>query len=1000
MSWLTKIALKKRWVTFLVVGLLTIASIWATVTLKREMIPDIELPMTTVLCIYPQASAEEIMNQVTVPIEGTISDIEGLKHIISTSSEGMSMTIAEFEFGTDMERVNEIISQNLSELEFPEEVRQLPSKMPEIETNPTIYPININTMPVVTLSLVGDLPPDKLREIAVTDIMPRLGTIEGVFNVGVEGGDKDAVTIDLNPGKMNEFGISTAQVAGILAANQFNSLSEVENAPLGADAVVLSDIAGIEFGPRTVISRTDGNPSVSILVMKGADANTVEVATAINDEVAKINETLGDDAELITVMDQSQFINDSINELAREAITGAILAIIVVFLFLMVFRASLITAVSIPLSVLLGFLAMRAWGITINILTLSAMTIAVGRVIDDSIVMLEVIFRHLKEGDDFKEAAMKGAREIAAPVTSATIATIVIFIPLAFVGGIVGELFVPFALTVTFAMIASLLVALTVVPALSKLLTSSIKVPAIEEEKRKLKGDAWYQRGYNSALRWSLGHRTAIIGISAALFVGSLALLPVIGTSFIPPMGEKMLTVNIEMPPGSSLKDTQEIAMQVEEILNENDQVLRYSITAGASTSLVGGLTTLMGGDGNTAIIMAFLDDDADLEMEADELRRACQEIAGESTFTVSTGEAMMLEMTSGLDIFIRGEKHDDITDVTNQLLADFEDIEGITNIEVTFASIEPKLNIEPDMGKLMTSGLPMQQLQQLEKEFLLMMQGGTVAQVNIEGESYDIFLEGVVSNLDSVETAKNLRVGWPKSVVLGDIAAVELVNQPTSIQRIDQKMAANVTGIITARDVGAVNRAIQEKIDALTLPPGVEITPGGVTEEMGDTFHDMEIAIIIAIVLTLVVMIVTFRSVRNSFIIIVSLPMASIGAFLALLITGNTLSASGLMGILMLVGIVLTNAIVLISVVEQLRKEGKSVQDALIEGGHTRLRPILMTAVTTMIAMVPLAIGLGEGIVMASELAIVVLGGLFSSTFLTLLVIPAIYSLVYDRRR
>ena len=992
MSFLTKLSLHKRWLTFLVVAIVTLVSIWATVTLKQELIPDIELPVTSVVTVYPQASPEEVINKVSVPVEGAVSDIDGLKHLISTASEGMSLTLAWFEFGTDMDEVNSIIGHNLSEVVLPPEVRSLPAKMPQLEENPRLFPININMMPVVMLSLSGDLPPDELQEVAVSKVIPRLESIEGVYHVGVDGGTREKVLVNLDPEKMTRVGISISQVAGILATNQCNSLSDIESIPMGTDALVLKDVADVELGllPGEALSRTNGRPSVRIMVMKDAEANTVEVANAVVAEAGSIGDALGDEVQLLTVVDQSEFIEESISDLARTAVIGFLLAAIVVFLFFRAFRASLVTAISIPLSIMIGFLAMRGFGTTINILTLSAMAIAVGRVIDNSIVVLEVIHRRIQQGEGFKEAALSGVKEVIAPITSATLATVVIFIPLALIGGIVGELFIPFALTITFALIASLLVALTVVPALSNFPLSA-KVEAGES-------NAWYHRVYTAMLRWSLAHRVIVLLVAVLLFFGSFALMPIIGTTFIPEMSEKILMVEVEAPPEA---DLEEAATRVEEILGKNPRVLTYQTTIGTSTSLIGGFSTLLGGGTNTVSIMVYLDSDADLEQEAVELRKAGEGLVKGATITISTTETMASNIgISGLSISIHGEDYDGIADTTGRLLAELSDVEGLANIEAEIAIVEPKLSIKPDQGKLMTSGLPMEQLQQLEREFYLMMRGGTVAQADIDGNSYEVFLGGIMQDLGSAETAKMLRVGYPKSVALGDIATVEFKEQVTSIRRVDGTLAAKITASITAKDVGAVNRAVQEKIDALPLVPGVEINPGGVAKEMEETFSSMYIALAIAILLAYAVLVVSLRSFRNPFIIMISLPLASIGALLGLLISGRPLGASGMMGVLMLVGIVLTNAIMLITYVEQLRKSGMGSYDALIEAGRIRLRPILMTAITTMIAMLPLALGLGAGTIMSAELAVVVIGGLFSSTLLTLLVIPVIYSLFSGLRR
>ena len=995
MSWLTKIAMKKRWLTFLIVAIVTGVSIWSTITLKMELIPDIELPITSIIAIYPQAKPEEVMNKVAIPIEGAIADIEGLDQLISTCSEGNAFTFAMFDYGTDMGKVNDTINQNLDALDLPPEVRDLPETMTQLQDNPQVYAIDINMLPVVTLSLSGDLSTEELQQISTSEVIPRLAGIEGVYHVGIEGVGAEKVLVSLDPGKMGQYGISMLQVAGILGMSQYSSLSQIENTPIVPDALLIKDIAGVDLGPApgTSISRTNGQPSLSINVMKEAEANTVRVANAIMDEVENIKNTLGDGVNFTTVLDQSEYIEDSINDLTRNAIIGCVLAVIVVFLFLMAFRASLVTAISIPLSILISFLVMRWTGITINILTLSALAIAVGRVIDNSIVVLEVIYRRMQQGEGFRDAALNGVREIAAPITSSTIATVVIFIPLAFVGGIVGELFIPFALTITFAFIASLLVALMVIPPLSNF-------PVSNKAKNK-KGDAWYQKVYTSVLKWALTHRAAALGTATILFLGSFALVPLIGTTFIPSMGEKMLTVEIEMPPEADLIATEEAAIQVEDILGRNPEFLAYQTTAGISSSFMGGFVAMMGGGTNTASILIIVDPGADLEQEAVDLRQALEGVIENGTITVTAGEAAMGQMMgSGLDISVRGENYENIAGLTAQLLAKLDDIDGISDLEINMTRVEPKLDIELDFAKLMETGMTQEQIRQIGQELFMMNIGATVAQADIEGRSYEIFLEAVVPELTSLEMAKQFRVGAPTSIALGDIADVELGEQPTSIQRINQKLAASITGRITAEDVGKVSRAIQEKIDALSLAPGDEVTMGGVAEVMGESFSNMFIAIIIAVVLAYIVIMVTFRSIVTPLIIMASLPLASIGALVGLLATGHLLGISALMGILMLVGIVLTNAIVLIALVDQLRKNGMSTYDALVEGGRTRLRPILMTAITTMIAMLPLAMGLGEGTVMAAELAVVVIGGLFSSTLLTLLVIPVLYSVTQGLRR
>jgi HAE1 family hydrophobic/amphiphilic exporter-1 len=419
MTWLTRIALKKRWLTFLIVAIVTGISIWSTLALQMEIIPDIELPVTSVITVYPQAKPEVVMNEVTVKVESAISGMKGLDHIISTASEGTTFTFAMFDYGTDMAETNRRIEENLAALDLPPEVRNLPMAMPQLKENPQLYAIDMNLMPIVILSLTGDQPPGELEQIAVAEIIPALEEVEGVYHVSVEGGSSQQVLVNLDPRLLNDAGLSMSGVAVALSVGTYGSVEELENTAIGTDTL-LKDIGRAQLGlaPASAVSRTNGKTGVAINIQKEADSNTVFVANAVMAEVENITASLPSNVTLYTVMDQSEYIETSISDLGRNAIIGCGLAIIVVFLFLMAFRASLVTAVSIPLSILVGFLFMRFLGITINLLTLSAMAIVVGRVIDNSIVVLEVIYRKMQDAEPFRTAALDGVKEVAAPVHS------------------------------------------------------------------------------------------------------------------------------------------------------------------------------------------------------------------------------------------------------------------------------------------------------------------------------------------------------------------------------------------------------------------------------------------------------------------------------------------------------------------------------------------------------------------------------------------------------
>ncbi|AII60048.1 MAG: efflux RND transporter permease subunit [Dehalococcoides mccartyi] len=998
---ITKWALRSRLITILLALVVAGASWWAFTGIKVELMPDISLPYTTVVTVYPQATPDAVVRDVTTPIERFIWDEwsdQGLKHLTSTSSGGMSVIMAEFEYGTDMTAVTESLNEGIGEINFPQAVTSFAAMMGADAKNPQIIPINMNIMPMISLSLSGDLPPDQLKEIADSQIVPALSQLDGVLRVDTEGGEKDYIVISPDPAKMAQYGITISQIAGIISAG-YSSVSEMEQIPLGESGLKLSDVASVSLSPSpsSAITRTNGKPSVGISIIKTEAANTVETAKAINEKITALQGTLGDGVSISTVFDQSDFIDTSISQLEEKAVVGGILAVLVVFFFLWAVRASLIAAISIPLSIFFGFLCMSLFGITLNILTLSAMTIAVGRLIDDSIVIIEVIYRRLRTGESFKEAAIGGAKEVATPITTATLATVAIFAPLMFVGGIVGELFIPFALTVTFAMLASLIVALTLIPALSKWLVGA-------KQKAVVTKDNWYQKIYVKALKWTLGHRLAVVATAVILLIGSTGLLPMAGTSFMSgSFGEETIAINISLPSTADVNDTSALTAKVEAILGANPAVRSYSATIGTSaTSMAGIMSASEGGGGaNTATITVYLTEGADLQTELSNITVASQAISTEGVIQVSSGSGDSMGgsiSSSSINLSIQGQNQEEIAAITAQLLEMLEGVDGLTELKSDLTTVVPVLNIEVDPAKVAASGISAAQLAQLQQEFVLLMNGGALpgTTVTLESGSYPVYFKGIAERLTDAEQAKSLKIGFPVAITLSDIANVGIAEVASHISHTDTMLSATITGLITDANVGAVNMAVQEQVDALPAHPGVEVVTAGIAEQMGDTFTQMGIAILVAIAIVFLIVILMMRSIRNPLLIMLSIPLAFIGSMLALVITGYTLGVSALMGLLMLVGIVLTNAIVLVSMVEQQRKRGLSVKDALIEGGKIRLRPIVMTALTTILAMIPMALSVSSGTVLSAELAVVVIGGMVSSTFLTLFVIPAVYSMVY----
>jgi len=794
--------------------------------------------------------------------------------------------------------------------------------------------------------------------------------------------------------------------------SEYGSLQAIKDAPLLSNpGLSVADVADVVEPVPT--SYTNGSPSVSIIWRKDPEANTVDVANAIMSEIREFEASEDYPGVSITVVtDQSDYIERSINDLARNAVIGVVLAGIIVILFLWAFRASLIVTVSIPVSILVAFLLMYAFGVTINILTLGGLAIAVGRIVDNSIVSLENIYRHLQRGEGFRQAAIDGIKEIAMPITSATVATVVIFVPLILVGGLAGEMFRPFGLTVTFALLASLVVALMLVPPLSSFMGM---------RKVGFKGsDNWYTRAYTRALRWSLGHRAITLVIAVGLLLVSLFILPLLGTSFLPSHGEKMVTVEIQVPYGNDLDLAETIKQaegKVEELKREEGKIRNYY-------AYMGSIMGEMGTGGGLATLMIELSGDADVEQQADVLREKFRPIfqTSPTTITVVEGDAGEAMMGGGqLEVRVVGEEEgelqpvQDMTEILTEMIRELEvkgDIENLESELVTKkgdASKEWKDDGLAEYAALTGQADVAEVRRQLEGEWAVMRFGWPIAQlgqtgptVTIDGAPAQISVPGAVKSLSEgdIEVIQGLRIGADSPMRLGDLADVEF--EYAEYNRAEGGYAGTITARIAADDVGSVNVKVQEMIDDLgELPDGIdEIKMGGVYEQMTEGFSDMYKAIAIAIGLVLVVLAISFRSWLTPLLIMVSMPLASIGAVLALLVTGKPVGMSAMVGILMLVGIVLTNAIVLLTFVDDRRKEGYSTHDALMDAGRIRLRPILMTAITTMIALVPLAIGLGEGVLIAAELGVVVIGGLFSSTLLTLLVIPVLYSLTDRLRR
>ena len=948
--------------------------------------------------------------------------MDGLDTIQSTSTENLSIIVATFEFGTDMEEAENIASSKVSGISFPDGVSE-----------PDVGRIDPDSIPVIRVSVTGEKEIAELQAILEDGILPQLSGIDGVASIEVIGDVQQQILITVDPGRLLQERISLFQVSQALRENnitfpggaitsngqalpvkttsRFGSLEELRQlviprtfagAPSQAGAAPqplrLGDVAEVQLGASAArsISRTNGTPSIGVSIYKEPDANTIDVTTAVEEALAGLD-NLPEGVEVVIVYNDGPQIQAQIDTLEREAVLGLTLASIVVFAFFLTVRPSvfrgvfrtlrptLVIVLSIPLSIFTGVLLMNWQGLALNFMTLGGLAISVGRVVDDSIVVLENVYRNIELGRDRWRAALEATVEVGPAITASTLATIVVFAPLAFIQGLVGAFFFPFALAVSFALIASLIVALTAVPVLGAYLLRPGDLPeGVGEGEEIPETNTWMQRIYVPMLRWSLGHKALTLLAAIVIAGGSFGLLRFIPVNLFSSGGVQFVTINMELPPGTQAEATLAEVDLLEDQISEFADVYYTSMGAAAGASAQ---SFTVGFNESSTFVQLKEDVPEDI---TDILRRRLPTTEERRITIADVGGG---PPAAGLEIRITGSNYDEIASLANALAADLATIDGIEDVssDVSEARDEVIVNVDPERAAAL--GLSAQTVAFQINQFLV---GQTVTQIALDGRPVDVILTGPADRVNSVETIRALMIAGPAGIApLSDIASVEVEAGPVAITRTDRLRSAGISGDITVDDTQAIGELIQEKIDALDLPPGVTVTNAGVFAQITEGFEDIFIAMAVGVVLVYLVMVASLGSLRNPFVIVTSLPLALIGALAALAITGRSLGLPGMMGILLLIGIVVTNAVVLVSFVEQLRERGLSVYEALMQGGRVRLRPILMTAITTSFALIPLAaFSEDSGGILGAELATVVIGGLVSSTFLTLLVVPVVYTL------
>ena len=1109
---LTRLSLRNRALIALVTLCAAVFGIIGTSALKQELFPPVELPQAFVSAQYEGASPEAVEREVTAPLEEALTGVEEVESIQSTSSSGASQVIVETDYGTDSDDVVRSLQRAVS---------QVQSQMPD-GVEPSVMAGGLADFPIVMLSVSGSEDVNALASDLEDVAVPELNAIEGVRSATVTGDRPLQVNITVREDDLEDEGVSVDSLAGLLQANGVPSSpgqleSDGGSAPVevgsrltsvdqisglvvgGADGPVpVSDVADVELveAPASSISRTNGDDSLMLQVMKTPDGNTVEVSHGVEEALAEIQETVGDDVEFVTLFDQAPFIEQSIEDLLVEGLLGLGFAVLVILVFLLSVRATIITAISIPASLLITLIGLWVSGYTLNMLTLAALTISIGRVVDDSIVVVEAIRRRHALGGDKAENIRAAVGEVATAITSSTLVTVAVFLPVAFVGGQTGELFRPFALTASLALVASLFVALTIVPVLAYWFLSrrGKEAKLTRDQKRAWKSDRrqfvkqWrlerktaakrpvdasnpsgrrstselpvvgaygadahdeplaidelaamrqpvtrLQKTYVPVVDWTVRHPAAVLLVAVLVFAGTLAMTPLLKTELMGDTGDPVVQISQDFETGSDLDAASEQAREVEAILSDTDEVASSLVSVSG-----GGDGFSMGSTGGiSGQYIVNLEEDADAEAVGSELQTQIDELNGVGTIEVLSADSM--GGSSTIDVRLTGNDTGQLEDAASELSDELADVDGIQSTTDDTVAVQPIVEVAIDHEEAAEYGLTEQSIGQIVSRA---MGGQQLGQLVIDDVGRSVLLfEGDVETVDELRSlefeatpvssgAADPGAGQapggdqapgegqgpgagdlpgmpdggapapappePETIELSDVAEVTEETTAPTISRVDGLRAVTVAATPEGDDLGMVSTNVRTAVDEHTFPDGVRADIGGASAEQDEAFAQMGLAMLVAILLVFVIMVATFRSLIQPFILLVSIPFAATGSIGLLLLTDTALGLTALIGMLMLIGVVVTNAIVLIDLINQFRERGADLRTAIVQGARLRYRPIIMTASATIFALIPMALGLtGGGIFVSKSLAIVVIGGLISSTILTLILVPVLYSLV-----
>ena len=977
--------------------------------LTVDLFPEIDLPIAVVATSYEGASPQEVEQLVTRPIESSISTIEGVEMVQAQSQPGSSLVIMMFSTGTNIDDAL---------LNVRERIDQIKIFLPTGANDPSVLRFDPQQMPVMMVSLSGD-DPAQLHTLAENIVQPGFERQGGVGSVTVEGGVIEEVQVILDQQRLNQYGLSSQQIlqainsnnqsisGGVIARGtqelqiripgEYKSLEEIEDTLIQTptnEFIRLTDVATVQFAEREKqgYAFVNGKEAIVLSILKKADANTVAVSDEILSSLDSIKNRLPDNVELNVVIDTAEFIRMSIDSVIENLLLGGLFAVLILLLFLKSIRATLVIGLSIPISVIATFTLMYFSGQTVNLLTMGGLALGIGMMVDSSIVILEHIFTYRERGYSLKEAAKEGASEMGPAVIASTTTTLVVFLPIVFTQGIAAQIFKPLALTVAFSLVASLVAAITIVPMLSSRMLGKISADGGRRY--------WFNRllnrvtnVYSKILRRAIKLRKTTVFATITILVGSIFLVPQLGVAFMPEADQGQIEISARTPTGTNLETTLEVAEKINEIIFEDEEYIDSAyVSVGSPGGMAFGATT------NSASYMIQLIPSNERDVTTEDLLHKwdeqLQNIAGAEIRvnilggTISTGDPIQIQL-SGADF-------DVLSEISHQFTEIIADVEGVHNPRSSADRGRPEMQIVVDRDAAAEYGLTYQSVM---GQISATLNGQIATQFRYEGNEFDVRVMLPKESRQNMEDIEQLKIMTPTGdqISLSTIADLELVEGPVALTRQNQQRLVTVSSGIVGRDLGSVVADIEAKLDSVNLPEGYSYSIGGEFEEMVEAFADLALALIFAIFLVYAVMAVQFENFLHPFIIMFSMPTMIVGVILGLYVTGLPFSIPAFIGLIMLAGIVVNNGIILVDYINILRRKGAERYEAIIEAGKTRLRPILMTTLTTILGMIPLSLALGEGAEAQQPLAVVIIFGLLTSMLFTLFFVPVVYTLFDD---